>query len=276
MKLKTTLTTQQLNDLLLNKPAGIFTSLLSTEDSFYHLGGTLSFDYYLSRSGNKTVAPLVETLITINNDYEAVNRSLGIFLRNKYIDKWSRIYEALVVANYEVLTDYQIEKLLSGNDTDIKTFTADNNLSTDTNSTTTYNTQVDNNVATAIKEVTTFENQTQDKTFGFNSYEAVDKDLSTDNNTQTVTGSKDDNVSVSNSSKSGTDTKGDKIKTLDAKNEKHNNTFDTTRNTTINGRHTSNAELLEKELQLRNDNIFIDIVLKDIDNELTLDIYTED
>ena len=105
--------------------------------------------------------------------------------------------------------------------------------------------------------VTKTNNENSNDTYGFNSSSPVGNDLSYGSDTETVIGDKDSNTTHNTRDKTGNDNK----------NATENESI------TRNGRDVAGAELIEKELNLRNKEIFFNTIYKDIDSIATLQIY---
>lgn len=162
-------------------------------------------------------------------------------LRPKFLEKWKRIYKALIEEQYNPLKDYDITETKVGTNTNTITYGS--------------NVETDGNVAT--KETTTRSVESADDIYGFNSTAPVGDSTSNTTENETIVGNADDNTTHTNQSKTGSDTKELSINDTN----------------TISGRKVSGADLIEKELNLRNKQIFFDIIYKDIDSVLTLQIY---
>ena len=121
----------------------------------------------------------------------------------------------------------------------------------------TYNSKVEDNGNEATNMVTKTNNENSNDTYGFNSSSPVGNDLSYGSDTETVIGDKDSNTTHNTRDKTGNDNKNATV------NE----------NTTRNGRDVTGAELIQKELNLRNKEIFFNTIYKDIDSIATLQIY---
>lgn len=329
MKIQETITISQKNDLILsNLPCGIFEKLFNENEKMYDLRTPLSTQFYLNRSGNKTVGVIYErtyeiaknyqpfpqriiavrelptsnidiyalyilttseaVLTTVNDEkfytsdfkeflvmaeevttyYRYVNGMWEIYtgstdivskfthddilkltneliarniLRPKYLDKWTRIYQVLAEEQYNALYDEDFEENLTGS----------------RNDTTTYDTEVENDGNVGTHEKRTYTGNTADNVYGFNSSSPVGDSTSEDSNEEIVEGDATKNTSHNKQSKTGTDTKGGEY----------------TETKTRRGRKLTPAELLQMELDFRNKQTIMSIILKDVDEETTLKIY---
>lgn len=112
---------------------GIFFDLNDSYPERYPWAGREVDILYISHSGNKTVAPIVEILLRLEpyERDEFVN-SVAHAIDNMYGDKWDRIYKALTT-DYELLQNY----FMSETETPDITHTSERKTATDmeTNST---------------------------------------------------------------------------------------------------------------------------------------------
>lgn len=241
--------------------------------------------------------------------YEVIaltNTLLGSsIIRPKFIDKWLRVYDTLITKQYDALkgfehtehkegnnsdtTTYDTSVGKTGDNTDTVTYNSQNGRTGNNTDTITYNTNTEDNGKTGTKETTTTNRENSADVYGFNSASPVGDNTDTENATETVIGNADDNTTHNVQTKTGTETKGYEVdetvaKTgTDTKNitisETENKTGTDTKNFVIDedvtksGRNATGAELVEAELNLRNTQIFFDIVYRDIDSVVTLAIY---
>lgn len=240
VKIKETLTTEQRTNLILNQTVtGIFTELFVETDPFYNLLYPLCLGYYTIRSALKTVSPVYHQFAEISDD---PNTAIGKHLiRPKFIDKWTRVYDTLITKQYDPLKDYEYEEHRGGNNSD----------------TTTYNVSIEDNGKTGTKETVTTSRDTSNDVYGFNSSVPVGDDTSTENMTETTEGLANDNTTYNKQDKTGTDAKA----------------FIIDEDVTKSARNVSGADLVQSELNLRNKQIFFDIVYADIDSIFALSVY---
>ena len=243
MKVKETVTKNELISTINRQVIGIFKSLITAEDDYISLAPAMCENYYLVHSGNKEISKIWEEIIelTKGTDYNS-DSVFGNIIRNRYKDKWNKIYRAFVTQNYNPLEEYDRTE----------TRVADNT------ETITYNSQTEDDGSTGFKETTVNTTNTDDGLYGFNSRESVPSDTSVENINNTRTRLPADNTNHNVESKTGTD----------SKNEDIDETI------TKTGRDSSPSELIEKELSLRDRETFFEIVFIDIDKIATKGVYS--
>ena len=290
MKIKDTITLTEKSSLFLQSSVvGLFTDMFQSDDVFYSLAYPMCLGYYTVQSANKTVSPVYQQMyefsreftksqgLTDNTDEEIlalVNSKLGSsVIRPKFIDKWNRVYNTLITEQYNALDDYSETETKTANDTDKTTYNITDGKTGTNTDTLTHNVTTEDNGKTATSETTVRAVETANDIYGFNSSVAVGDTATTENNTETVTGEADKNTTQNTQIKTGTESKQIGI------NETYNKTGTETKEYGVNetrtrtGRHESGADLVEKELNLRNKQIFFDIVYRDIDSVATISIY---
>ena len=242
MKLLETLSNEEKISLLNGNVVGIFNNLILEGDSFYNKKYDLCLGYYFNRSGEKRISSMYEKILEIkNNITEKPEDIIAKLIRNEFIEKWEIVYNALYKEQYSILdSNSYTETKVANNDEQI-----------------TYNSKVEDNGNEATNMVTKTNNENSNDTYGFNSSSPVGNDLSYGSDTETVIGDKDSNTTHNTRDKTGNDNKNATV------NE----------NTTRNGRDVTGAELIQKELNLRNKEIFFNTIYKDIDSIATLQIY---
>lgn len=309
MKLIETLTTQQKVDMLNGSAVGLFPSMILADDPFYDRVGDLCLGYYTARSGEKNISPTYEKYLDlIGQDLGVTGTAetiLGRLIRSKFLEKWNRVYEVLISEQYNALenqsftehkggtnTDekvYDTSVKKEGNNSDVNTFDTTLKKDGSNSDTTTYNTQVEDDGKTGTEEITKRESTNNSDVYGFNSNNPVGDSKDTEDTTETVTGSADKNTSHNLQSKTGTEIKdfgidetqaktGTETKTIaidetETKSGKDTTNYTINEDHSKNGRDTSGAELIQLELNLRNEQIFFDIIYADIDSIATLQIY---
>lgn len=256
MRIADTITTSQKLQLISNNtPCGIFDKLFNDTEPLYSLRTPLSTQFYLNRSGHKNVGVIYLNFLEIAKeedptiDYSKNEEYLSLvndiiatnILRPKYLDKWLRIYQALVEEQYNPLYDEDFEENVTGSKND----------------TTTYDTEVENDGNVGTHEKRTYSGSTADNVYGFNSSSPVGDSTSEDSNEEIVEGDATKNTSHNKQSKTGTDTKGGEY----------------TETKTRRGRKLTPSELLQMELDFRNKQTMMSIILKDVDEETTLKIW---
>ena len=239
MKLAETLTSQEITNIISGNSNELFDNIFSNEDEFNDLKGEMCLGYYFTRSGEKVITPIFSKFLELN-PANALS-ILGKHIRSRYIDNWKRVYNALIVSNYDPLNemDYEEERLGTNSDT------------------TTYNTLTEDETKSKFKTTTSTNDNNGEGVFGFNSDNPVKSDLYEGESREVVAGSADDNVDISKNKKTGTDSK----------------TFGINETITRKGRNDDASALIDKELKLRQKHYFFDIVYKDIDRILVLQIY---
>lgn len=238
MKLIETLTSQQITQMVNGSVVGIFTNLFIQSDPFHSKANDMCINYYLNRSGQKTITPYFKVLIDTAEDADSI---IARMIRSKFIEKWNRTYDVLLTQQYNPLDNYEF---LENRKVDDET--------TDEGSST-----VEDNGKTGTRETTTTSRTISDDVYGFNSVNPVGDTKSTEDVSDTVIGLPDENTNYNK------------------RDEENNNKriVDRTEDITKNGRDVTGAENLSKELNFRNMQNFFDIVFTDIDSIATLQIY---
>lgn len=218
-------------------------------------GLILDIDYYFSHSGEKWVSPLYikwDQMLDEDSPYYieglnclAIDKIVDI-VYTRYHEKWDKIYNALLVQDYNFLNNYGFSE------SHTETTTEDNVITHEIDEDTSYHgtSATDTNLRT----------ENNNTTYGFNSSVGVP----TDDSVEVTTGSSNDNITTNNNTG-----------TKDATNV---DTEDKggTRNysKTITGyKDLEPEEAIESEITLRNKHIFYEIIMKDVDAIFTLQIY---
>lgn len=277
MRLKETLTKQQMVDLLSGSTVGIFPYIVLSTDLFYNKLYDLCLGYYTARSAEKTISPTYERYIQFIKDNSEITKTpeelMGKLIRGKFLDKWNRVYDVLINSQYDALNNKEYSEIKTGNNQNKDTYNTTNAKEGSNTDTTTFNTKIDDVGSRGTSEVVTRSVETADDVYGFNSVEAVGDTKSNETVNETIVGDKDKNTSQNTQNKTGTESRDFGI------NESERKTGTDTRDITINeqtvksGRDDSGAELITKELNLRNTQLFFDIIYADIDSITTLQIY---
>lgn len=245
MKLGETITATEVVTLLNGEAIGIFPTMILEGDSYYDLLVPLCSDYYLQHSNAKTITPFYERLrkfISENDDISyTAEEYIGMQIRHRFKEKWEREYDMLYNSEYNPINDYDHTEQKIG----------DNTI------TTTFNTTVKDDGKTKTNITETHTGTTANDIYGYNSVNPVGDNKSTVNNTDTTVGNPDDNTTENTNKKTGTETEG----------------HDIDETITKTGRYASASDLLEKEFDFRNRRKFFDIVFKDIDSIVCLQIY---
>lgn len=301
MKLIDTLSTKDKIDLLNGTVVGIFPTMVLSTDAFYNKLYELCLGYYMQRSGAKTISLTYNRFIEFVNEhggyepfassdadnFATVNGAevyvkkdadtpesfMGKLIRGKFLEKWNRIYEVLISEQYNALLNRESEdKRTASNQNKDTHDTTIGKTGTNTD-TTTFDTNVEDNGNTGTHEKTTRSVDNTNDIYGFNSTSPVGDSVSNEAVDETIVGDKELNTNHNLQTKTGTESKVFGI----AESETHTGT-DTT-DITIDesviktGRYGVGADLVTKELNLRNTQIFFDIIYADIDSIATLQIY---
>lgn len=207
-------------------------------------------EYVMSRSYNKYLGSRITNMIALQrlhtpelNEISKVIEVIsneGLYLNTKFYEKWKHLYTDLT-ETYSPLDDYEHNETRTENSTD----------------TTDYGSDIETNGKVATNETTTRKSDNSSDIYGFNSSSPVGDSTSTTEISENVVGNADDNTTYSKQAKTGTDTR----------TRSYSETIEKS------GRHASGAELLQKELDFRAQNIFWNVVYTDIDSVLTLPIY---
>ena len=276
MKIIETLTLEDKINLLNGSTVGFFSNLILSTDSFFSQAYNLCLGYYMNNSSNKTVSPIYENilnLITENSINKSVNDIIAQMLRGKFIDKWNRYYNALINENYEILEDMVKNETSNYTKNEVNNYTKNETSNYAKNETKNYNNTINENGKTNTDITTSSTNEKNNDVYGFNSSAPVGSDLNYGTDTENVKGDKEKNTTENVKQTTGNDTNG----TIgnDEKGTTGNDDKDTTKNETISrtGRNTSAQDLLQKELDFRSKNLFFNIVFRDIDSIIALEIY---
>lgn len=263
---------------------GIFTLMFQGDEVWSRYNSNMCFDYYYTHSGDKIVSPTYTAIVDLlkKNDtsktddevFTEVNNSIASrIIRPKFLDKWTRVYTALVTEQYNPLDDYSEVEIKEGNDTDTTTYDLVDGKTGQNKDVITHDVTTEDNGKTGTSETTTRYGEKAADVYGFNSTTPAGDTFDTDNNTETVVGEPDKNTSQNIQTKTGTESKALDINEEYTKKGTETKTFGVSETKSRNGRHTTGAELVEAELNLRNKQIFFDIVFKDIDSIIALQIY---
>lgn len=125
MTILETLTSEQKQALIEGAATGIFTTLITDDDPWLNKAGDACAGYYLQHSGNKAMSPFFLSVQALAPD--TASAVVGRIVRSKYIEKWTRVYSALVSEYDVLLTEKMTEYTVKSGD---KTVTYDNKLTT--------------------------------------------------------------------------------------------------------------------------------------------------
>lgn len=241
MKIKETITVQQKVQMYNGNSVGIFPYMIKSGDSFYDERNNLCLGYYTEHSANKTLSPFFQEVIDFaeqSNLNRPVEQIIGELIRGKYLEKWERIYNALVKEEYSPIYDYSRKFDKTGDNYDETTYNSkvekdgsNNDLTTHnisnqkigndsediTYNTTeqntiskvdkvTYNNSEENTGETGNKQTTSKSNEDNNLIYGFNSNVPVGDTDSLGSSTETVVGLDTDNTNHNVKAKTGNDT----------------------------------------------------------------------
>lgn len=243
-------------------------------------------DYYLAHSSDKFLSKFVYNVMKVNNiddiaDLTAQNLNL-IFntIGSKYANKWNRLYQALVVTEYEPDENYNMVEIMSSNggfSTETATQILNQIVKNKFNQTETDH--IDETVTERKDETKNIDNSM----FAFNSNTAVPttsgtetttsglpNDPTTGNKTTTATGSSGNRhvlTTTGDGNTVETQTVGDgNVNTV----TREQTPYKLTRSGNIGV--TTNQQMITQEIELR-ENLFKEIVYRDVDSMLTSKIY---
>lgn len=277
MKLIETLTTQQKINLLNGAIVGIFPNLFNSTDAFYGKLYELCLGYYLQRSGMKTISVTYEQIIELvknNTDITETSEDLmSKLIRGKFIEKWTKIYEALINSQYNPLNDFDETEERDYSTDDTTTFDNQTRREGGNSLEKKYESSIEDNGNTGTKTTTTINDENNYNNYGFNSTGAVPVNSDNGTNTETTEGKSADNTTHNKQDRTGTDTDTFEVDETSSKTGTDSRNIAMEGSTTKTGRKTDGASLIEKELNLRNTQIFFDIIYSDIDSIATLQIY---
>lgn len=247
MRVKDSLTAQEIEDMLVSRlPVGIFPFIIRQTDPYYNLSAEMCVGYYIGHSGMKTLSPLymrLKELIEEHPNSDDINDIIGTMIRERFLSKWSKVYDLLITKEYDALNNIDITETKTGNNTDV----------------TTYDTNIENTGEVGTHEVTTTNEENADDVYGFNSTSPVPDSYSTGSLSETVVGDKDKNTNHNIQAKTGTESKA----------------FGIDESTVKKGRwYGDPTEAVRKEIEMRIKFNFFDIVYRDIDSVLTCPLYS--
>lgn len=278
MKLLETLTSQQKIDLFAGRTVGFFQYLLTNSEPYHDKLTDLCTGYYLTRSGEKTISPTYDKILTaVKEEIITSNPDelLASLIRAKFVDKWNRVYDVLLGkrSNYDPLNDREFTVDRTGNNTDSTTYGKTKTHTGTNTDTTEYGSITEDDGKTATQESTTRTIADSDAVYGFNSSSAVNDSESSEVTTESVVGDADKNTTYNKQTRSGEDTKtmGFNESEADSGTDAVNHIID--EYIERKGRNVAGADLVEQELKLRNKEIFFDIIYADIDSIVTIPLY---
>lgn len=277
MRMIETLTMSQKMEMLNGTPTGIFPTMILPADPFYSILPQLCVGYYFERSGEKTVSPAYEKFVDMVIANVGINKNedelMGSYIRAKFIDKWLKVYAALIGTEYDVINNKEWDVLRTGYNRNVDTYNSTKARTGTNTDQTEYGSVTTNDGNVGVKETTTSNANTANDVYGFNSSTPVGDTTSQDVATDTTERDFEHNKSHNVEERSGIDTKTFGIN----EDETHTGTDSTdiiiNENLARTGRDGSGASLITEELDMRKREIFFDIIYSDIDSVATLAIY---
>lgn len=256
---------------------GVMPTMILSSDSFYKLSPEIGCELYMNYGKRRTSVyynSLLEVaeLSQVEQPLYAVNRLIGQNIRNKYIDKWNRIYSALVT-NYSVLDNIEHGETTIYTDEEHRGYSDTKNNTVESTDTTTYDVRTDENTATSTDETVVTERTVGDSVYGYNSEISVPDNETLTNETVNTSGNAENNTTNSKNVKTGTESVGG------TETESGNSTgsedvdFKHNEEKKYVGRDKDGASLVDSEVVLRNKYIFTNMVINDILTEISLCIY---
>lgn len=271
LKLKETLTQNEITDLVVNStPITFFPYIITEDDSYYKYLYDLNIGYYFNRSGEKLISPTFKNFKEISDNYYEL---LGTYIRNKFSYKWKKVYEALENTQYTLEHEYTYSETKNGTNTDKTNYNSSTTLTGNNKDEKTYDTETINDGNVGVDETTTRNTDSDSGIWGFNSSTPAPTETENMVLNESFVKDKDKNTTHNIETKTGTDTIDYSLNQTESKDGDDTKTFTINESKNINGRKNPITDLIEKELNLRNKELFFDIVYKDLDSVLTLSIY---
>lgn len=253
----------------------LFSHIFRYDDFELQMRTSLSYEYYIIRSANKTISPsfnYILKLIEDGGDRNAILKAYGNGIANKFYNKWIRVYNELR-KEYNSLDSNTYTENINNNNTKNITYgknvklTANNVEKLDGSNSEEYAENVGK-----YESVTTYDNGNE-FSYGFNSTEPTPKNSAKNSSTEVVEGDK-----IRNSTNRDTTATRNDTNTITKDENEVNSGTDThidkfSQEITKSGRNEIPSVLMQNELDFRARNLFYDIVLHDIDTILTLSIY---
>lgn len=261
-------------------PFGVWKYIVLQTDPWYEkYAKSMSIGWYLQHSWFKTLSPFFEIasaeydLDPVAVDPEELYEAVGTTIRDKFYVKWNKLYEALFTAEYNVLDDNSYSTVKTGNDTDTTTYDITDTKEGNNTDTTTHDVTVIDDGKTGTNETVTRNTENSSDVYGFNSSAPVGDTYDNNVTSETTVGDADSNTQYNKNTKTGTESKTFGIDETAKKQGTETKTFGVNETVTKSGRNVSGADLIDTEVEMRNKQIFFDIVYRDVDSILTLSIY---
>ena len=237
MKVIETLSPEQISNIMNGNIDGIFNYIFDSSDAFYRYVNDMCRDYYFFRSSDKKIVKRIEKLYS--GEYQNVNANeiIGNIIRSKYIDKWNRIYNSIML-EYNIDESINIKHIKNADNNNVRTFNS---------------TELSNGKSETTNNNDYNENLNRD-IYGYNSTQAVGDTVNNRKVNEKIT---NDNTITNKNEKSETNTDNNKL----------------TETNLRTGHELPITTLIEKEISMREKTIFYNIVESDIDKIFTLSIY---
>lgn len=227
---------------------GIFTKLASTKRITWltdDVGSILDTDYYLGRSGYKSISVTYDNLLLVyDNDNDIALDKLSQIILLRYSNKWNRVFD-------ELLEDNDFKDNINYVETRTPNLTKERtpNLSTE------------NIQKTNTNMITNQESDNEDGIYGFNSETSIGDSTSNASTITTTKGDKEENVVENTRVETGLETineTGNEEKSYKGYNYTKDNL----------------PSITSKILDLYyNNNLFRDIIYDDVDDVMTQGLY---
>lgn len=277
-KMLETLTTTEKISLINGNIVGMFPYIIQSGDDFYNDAHHICLGYYTQRSGEKTISGMYERFIKFIEDNPeettaTAEQLMGTYIRSKFIDKWNLEYSILLNSQYNPLNEYEETKEETRDLTNLTIYGNTTSTAGTDKDTLEYDTSVEDSGETSTKETVSKREYNHNDVYGFNSVNPVhDTKSDIDSNIETIA-DPEDNTTHNVTDKTGTEERTIVHGKSEAKTGRDTEDVDGTITTELSGRKASPSDLLTKELDFRNKNIFYDIIYRDIDSIATLQIY---
>lgn len=242
-------------------------------------GSTLDLDYYGNRSGEKIISALLEKLLTDNVLTPATQSKIAALLWYKYGHNWKRAWDALQeeynpIHNYSMTRKEIVDETLKIDEDKTSEKTVKDTGTLDKKNT--GSVSVSSNDTLEHTTTNEYSSNTENDIYGFNSTTASDADKSstTQNNSSTAN-------DTSTTSSTTTDDKDelvtrdltveDNVHDVEDNTHKRDSTTDVTQTGNIGV--TTSQQMLESEIQLRFDINIFNLIFRDVDDVLTINIF---
>lgn len=287
MKLIDTLESNYMDKLFIDHHAvGVFPPLIELALSRYPVlskyltdnSTGFSTEYYLGRSGNKTVSPLTENvyngIMSNGGIVENVNVQLAGLLLANFGVVWEQYANTIIHYTQDSPDrEFYINDTITADNSDITTYDITQKKTGANSDTTTYNSTIADNGSVSTHESTTRSSETANDVYGFNSAVPVGNDIDKETTTEIVSGDADKNVTTNTQTKSGNDSKEIAVDETDKKTGTDSKNFKVSENHSKHGSNIPIFELMQKDFNFRANNIIIEKIFRDIDSMLVSPLY---